>query len=648
MLGVMVIVRRRHSWTGCQWLFWTTIALGLMMSAIGLVSWTADEILIGRETSWLGWHAVFGLFGSLAPLLALLAQPHRGPREAAAATTAVDIAGIAVLSGFLYSYFVVAQDGLPVAGQTSPLSLLMLSELQQFIVAAGMTVAALVARRFSWGPTYRRLATGALVSFVTLTLSNAEIWHGAYRAGFVYDFTWILPFAFYPWAVAAAPASNQVIAAAEDQAWAPSRPWLIFGALCLIPIIDYALRRALPQGPFDAFRDLSTVVTIVSVFPLLMARLAVERAELRESDSNLRLLGAAVQQSEELISIATHDGRFHHANAAFCRALDYELSELRHLPAEALLADERGNGMADIQTAIRRDGVWRGSLMRRRKDGSTFPSSCTVVPLEEDSRITHFVAVERDVSEELRVREQLVETERLSAVGQMAAGVAHEINNPLQSILGYSELLLGRECTPAARHDLEQVRSQATRAGGIVRNILAFARRASTARTLEDINEVVRSTVALADCELARANIELKEHYSAGLAAVFINRGEIQQVVLNLLLNAEQAIRKEDVGTTVSVRTLATNGSVAVEVSDDGPGIPTALRSRIFEPFFTTKEVGEGTGLGLSVALGIAEAHGGLLSLVPSDHGSCFRLRLPAADAAHDAAPNGPPSHPIH
>ena len=157
LLGVGVIVRRRHTWAGCQGLFWATIAVGLMTSAIGLIGWTIDEIFVARETSWLGWHAVFALFGGATPLFALLAQPHRGTRESAAATTAVDIAGLAVLVGFLYSHFVtgsvLTSDSLPRA----PFSLLVLSELQHFLVFAAMAGAAIAARGLSWESTYRRV-----------------------------------------------------------------------------------------------------------------------------------------------------------------------------------------------------------------------------------------------------------------------------------------------------------------------------------------------------------------------------------------------------------------------------------------------------------------------------------------------------------
>src|SRR5688572_3704117 len=151
LTGVVVIARRRHVWTGSHWLFWATIALGLTMSAIGLIGWTVDEFLLGRETSWLGWFTVFALFGAVAPLLGLLAQPHRGSREAVTATMAVDIAGIAVMTGFLYSRFVIGPDLEPLSAQHAPLSLLLLSEFQQLIVVVGMSVAAVVARDTGWG-----------------------------------------------------------------------------------------------------------------------------------------------------------------------------------------------------------------------------------------------------------------------------------------------------------------------------------------------------------------------------------------------------------------------------------------------------------------------------------------------------------------
>src|SRR5688572_19623984 len=633
LAGVAVIARRRHVWAGCQWLFWATLALGLLMSGISVIGWSVDEMMIGIGTSWLGWHAVFALFGGVAPLLALLAQPHRGPREKVTATIAVDIAGIAVLTGFLYSHFVVAADP-SAAGRGTSASLLLLSELQQFLVCIGMAIAAIFTPDPEWKQVYRRLAIGLWISFITLTLGNAEIWQGFYQTASLGDAMWILPFAFYPWATADAPKSNISPIEADEAHAATSRPWVIFAGLALLPLIDFGLRRAVPAGAFAPFQDLSMAVAIVSVLPLLMARLAVERAELRQVDAKLRLMGAAVEEANELIVIVSRDGHIRHANRAFCQAVGYELADLIDQARTAVVAEESLAKLEEVRK-VTKGQAWNGTLVHRRSDGSTFQAACAIVPLTNDQGVvTHFVQMERDITEELRLRSQLIHSERLAAVGQLVSGVAHELNNPLQSILGFTELLIDAEERPELRRDLEQVRSEAIRAGKIVRNLLAFVRRSSTERTVASVNDIVKTTISLRSYEFGSANIRLFESYSEGLPAVVINREEIQQVILNLILNAEQAMRTAHRGGTLTVTTKYVDEMVTIEIQDDGPGVPPTLTGRVFEPFFSTKEVGEGTGLGLSIAMGIAEAHGGALTLMPTSKGACFRLALPAAHSA--------------
>ena len=277
--------------------------------------------------------------------------------------------------------------------------------------------------------------------------------------------------------------------------------------------------------------------------------------------------------------------------------------------------------------------AWNGTIVHRRSDNSTFQAACAIVPLTNDQgQVTHYVQMERDITEELRLRSQLIHSERLSAVGQLVSGVAHELNNPLQSILGFTELLIDAEERPELRRDLEHVRSEAIRAGKIVRNLLAFVRRSSSERAITQVNELVKTTISLRSYEFGSANIRLFESYGEGLPAVFINPEEIQQVILNLILNAEQAMRSAHRGGTLTLTTKCVDEMVTIEIQDDGPGVPAALAGRVFEPFFSTKEVGEGTGLGLSIAMGIAEAHGGTLTLVPTSKGACFRLALPAID----------------
>ena len=629
MVGTWVIVRRRQTWRGCQWLFWATIAVGLAMSAIGLTGWATDELILQRD-EYLAWPAVFALFGAIAPLFALLAQPHRGAREPIAATTAVDIAGLTVFTGFLYSFFVTA----PGAGSAAdaPVSLKLVSELQQALVIVGMLGAMWASRRTPWLKTYRRLALGAVVGLVTLTLSNASSGEGIYRSGFVYDFAWILPFAFFPWAATAAPESEDAASSESDrEELVRPRPWVIFTAVALLPFLDYGLRRIVPDAASSAFRDLSTAVTLISVLPLLIARIAAERSELQQAGTTTKLLADVIEQAQDLIVVMTPDGRCRHANGAFCRAIGRTHEEIGRAHIRDLMLLETISA-EDLMAHVRAHGTWRGTLQRLRPDGTTYPVSATLAGIvDRKGTVTHVVSVERDISEERRLREQLIHSERLSAVGQLVAGVAHEINNPLQGVMGFTELLIGSDLEPDIRRDLEQIRHDADRAAKIVRHLLQFARRSTLERAVADLNEIARATAALRAYELKIASIELVEQYSSDLPVVVANREEIQQVVLNLLLNAEHALRGEGRGGSIRLTTGQDGENAYIEVADNGPGIPETVASKIFEPFYTTKPTGQGTGLGLSVSLGIAQAHGGGLELRSSQHGASFRLTLPCA-----------------
>src|SRR5215510_5428139 len=556
MAGTLVIVRRRQTWRGCQWLFWATIAVGLAMSAAGLTGWAADELMFERDT-WLAWPAVFALFGGIAPLFALLAQPHRGSREPLAATTAVDVAGLSVVTGFLYSFFVSAPDG-----ASAPFSLQAVSELQQGLVVAAMAAATWVARRTPWSPTYRRLALGGVVAFITLTISNLGSDQGLYRSGFVYDLAWILPFAFFPWAASRAPESDSDSAVADGEELIRPRPWVIFTAVALLPFLDYGLRRIAPDTASVAFRDLSIAVTLISVLPLLIARIAAERAELQQAGGTTRLLAEVIEQEHDLILVMAPDGRVRHANSAFCRAIGRSHKELTALSLRDLAMFETISA-DDILAQVRSGGQWRGTLVRARADGTTYPVQATFTAVVDlRGAATNIVSAERDISEERRLREQLIHSERLSAVGQLVAGVAHEINNPLQGIMGFAELLIGAETSPDIQRDLEQIRADANRAAKIVRHLLLFARRSTLERSVADLNEIARSTAALRVNQLQAFNVEFIEEYSKDLPMLVVNREEIQQVVLNLLINAEHSVRSTGQAGTIRLSTGETaNGA---------------------------------------------------------------------------------------
>jgi PAS domain S-box-containing protein len=422
----------------------------------------------------------------------------------------------------------------------------------------------------------------------------------------------------------------------------------------VIPIIGFGLLRVQPLGdPADSVRLLLTTIATVAGLGLLTIRVSIQSGELQRADARLRLLAAATEQTRDLILITRSNGAVEHANDACVQALGSTREELSHMMLPQLL--ERGyERMVDhIGTEVRQRGVWRGTLIHRRKDGSTFPASSTVVALRNsEGRVTHFVGVQRDITEELKLRDQLVHSERLSAVGELVAGVAHEINNPLQTIIGCVELLIEeRKATGQQLQDLQLVRQEAARAGQIVRNLLSFVRRSSPERSMADLNQIARATAALREQHLRDRNIRVVLDLHPGALPILVNREEIQQIVLNLVLNAEHAIGER--WGTITIRTRAGEHAHRLAVIDDGPGIPAELRGRVFEPFFTTKDVGQGTGLGLSIALGIATAHGGTLEVEDSGSrmevgktGAAFVLTLPAhatVEAAHRALDGFPP-----
>ncbi len=266
-------------------------------------------------------------------------------------------------------------------------------------------------------------------------------------------------------------------------------------------------------------------------------------------------------------------------------------------------------------------------LLRLRKaDGSPvwLEVTATADPVDANGAM-RIEALVRDVSERKHLEDQsrdlyyqLLQTEKMAALGQTISGVAHELNNPLATILSWAERLAQRASgDDALKRGLDVILSESERAARIVRNLLTFARKRQSTRAMVDLNQIVRETLGLRAYEQRITNITVLPALAAGLPQVFADGHQVKQVLLNLLMNAEQAMLGAHGRGTIVIRTWHDGAKqmVVLEVNDDGPGVAEDVQGKIFDPFFTTKEVGKGTGLGLTVAYAIVQEHGGRITL---------------------------------
>jgi two-component system NtrC family sensor kinase len=259
---------------------------------------------------------------------------------------------------------------------------------------------------------------------------------------------------------------------------------------------------------------------------------------------------------------------------------------------------------------------------------------------DKDKRLVGSIHVAKDISNEKLLQQQLIQSEKLSAIGELIAGIAHELNNPLTGVMGYSQLLqLRKDLDDRAKENLLKINNLAMRCQRIVQNLLYFARKQKPERTLSDINDILDKTVELRSYELQVNNIEIIRELDRNLPKTVADAHQLQQVFLNIVTNAEQAMLEAHGKGCLTIRTHADapNARIIVELADDGPGISESYLTKIFDPFFTTKEVGKGTGLGLSLSYGMIKEHGGnIYARSRWGEGSTFVIELPISTQLQD------------
>ncbi|MBI2683699.1 MAG: PAS domain S-box protein [Acidobacteriales bacterium] len=395
----------------------------------------------------------------------------------------------------------------------------------------------------------------------------------------------------------------------------------------------YALENSIAvrdeQGNVVQFRGLVLDITETRNFQVQLQR---------QRDFNTQILN----NTQSLILVADTAGLISYANKRCYEAAGF--------PEDALV----GHRLTDIVTPADRT-AW-GTAFDRALTGKAENNlevqvtlgngkegrfAVNMSPMRGDqSMVTSVVIVMSDITDMAAIQAKLMQTEKMAAVGQLVSGVAHEVNNPLTAILGFADLLLSNPELPKSVHqDLEIIIQEAQRTKSIVQNLLSFARQAPKQRQPVEVNDVLRRTVSLRAYDFSNHGVNVVEDLQAHLPPVMGDGHQLQQVFLNIVNNAYDAVCETGRKGCIEIQTRARNGHVEVFFRDNGPGIPHP--ERIFDPFFTTKDVGKGTGLGLSICYGIVQQHGGDINAqnAPGGGGAVFRVRLPALKEKSPSTP---------
>jgi two-component system NtrC family sensor kinase len=354
----------------------------------------------------------------------------------------------------------------------------------------------------------------------------------------------------------------------------------------------------------------------------------VQSQLLREHDFNTQILN----HTQSLIAVADTAGLVSYANRRCCEVAMGAGGDLVGSRIETMVA---ASHRAMLRSAI--ESVLEGKvinnlelpLVRDRQSIGSF--SVNLSPMRSPSgEVNSLVAVMTDITDVAMLQAKLMHTEKMAAVGQLVSGVAHEVNNPLTAIMGFADLLIDNpELSSEVKEDLKLIVHEAQRTREIVRNLLSFARQTPPEKQAIDLHQVLRRTVSLRSYDLSNEGVQLIEQFDPTLPNVTGDAHQLQQVFLNILNNAFDAVRESGRSGRIVIGTMRLRDSVEVRFTDTGTGIVNP--EKIFDPFYTTKEVGKGTGLGLSICYGIIREHGGEIVCFnnPDAPGATFAVRLP-------------------
>jgi two-component system NtrC family sensor kinase len=387
----------------------------------------------------------------------------------------------------------------------------------------------------------------------------------------------------------------------------------------------FAVRDA--QGAIVQYRGLMLDVTEQKHFQAQLQR---------ERDFNQKILN----NTQSMILVLDTAGLISYANPRCFEAGYRERELLGHRLVQWVSPAHRSGFEAALETTANGQQVNNLELPLRRGDGSTGHFSVSLSQVrDEQNQVNSIVVVMTDITDATILQAKLAHSEKMATIGRLVSGVAHEINNPLAAIVGFTDLLIENPEVPdAAKTDLRVILQESQRTKEIVQDLLIFARQTPARRQPVQVSAVLRQTIKLRGYDFSSHGVEVIQNLDSDIPPVLGDAQQLQQVFLNILNNAYDAVRETGQPGKIEIRTSRQGGCVEVHVLDNGPGI--ANPDHIFDPFFTTKEVGKGTGLGLSICYGIVQAHGGeiLCHNNAGAAGCTFIVKLPVASESVDAA----------
>lgn len=374
-------------------------------------------------------------------------------------------------------------------------------------------------------------------------------------------------------------------------------------------------------------------------------------AILKQAEESLRLLGSAVEQAHEPIVITDAEldrpgPTIVFVNPAFTRMTGYSAEEVIGKTPRILHGPRTDRSILDrLRKNLENGEMFQGETINYRKDGAEFHLEWQIAPIRSEGRITHFVAIQRDITERKRLEARLLQSQKMETVGKLAGGVAHEFNSIMTTIIGQSELMLSSlpENDPMC-HNAAEIRKAAELAATLTRQLLAFGRKQVLQTEILDLN-LILAGMGESLRHLAGRGVNVRLVPGAGLHTVKADAGQIEQVILNMAMNAADAMPAGgkltletanvslDQSYTSAFPELKAGDYVMLAITDSGAGMSPEVKARIFEPFFTTKAIGKGTGLGLCSCDGIVKQSGGHISVYTElNRGTTFKIYLPKVE----------------